>query len=119
MGLAWVKVRISNPVDGKRMVEQAMLVDSGAVYSVIPQRILRQIGIKPIGRKVFTLADGSRIKREIGIARLQIGRAVGGSTVIFGKRRDKSLLGVVTLEDLGLAFDPVKRKLKPLPLLLA
>ncbi len=39
--------------------------------------------------------------------------------VIFGEEGDSQLLGAFTLEALGLALDPLKRELKPLPMILA
>jgi hypothetical protein len=34
--------------------------------------------------------------------------------VIFGRRGDAALLGVVALEELGLTLDPLRRRLRPL-----
>jgi len=42
----------------------------------------------------------------------------GASPVIFGEKGDSTLLGTVTLESLGLALDPLKRVLRPLPMVL-
>jgi len=39
--------------------------------------------------------------------------------VIFGEEDDSILLGSLTLEALGLVLDPLKRELKPLPMVLA
>jgi len=39
--------------------------------------------------------------------------------VIFGKRGDSDLLGIVTLEALGFMLDPLRRELRPLPMMLA
>lgn len=39
--------------------------------------------------------------------------------MIFGEEGDSVLLGTFTLEVLGLALDPLKRELKPLPMVLA
>lgn len=38
--------------------------------------------------------------------------------VIFGEEDDSILLGALTLESLGLALDPLKRELRPLPMVL-
>jgi hypothetical protein len=45
--------------------------------------------------------------------------AVGGADVIFGEKGDSTLLGAMSLEALGLALDPLKRELRPLPMILA
>lgn len=39
--------------------------------------------------------------------------------MIFGRRGDSNLLGVITLEALGLRLDPLKRQLRPLELMIA
>jgi hypothetical protein len=44
---------------------------------------------------------------------------VGGADVIFGEEGDSTLLGAFTLEALALALDPLKRELRPLPMILA
>jgi hypothetical protein len=43
----------------------------------------------------------------------------GASPVIFGEPGDSALLGAVTLEALGVLLDPLKRELRPLPMMLA
>ena len=47
------------------------------------------------------------------------GERVGVADVIFGEEGDSTLLGAFTLEALGLSLDPLRRELKPLPMLLA
>ncbi|MCH7744989.1 MAG: aspartyl protease, partial [Chloroflexi bacterium] len=37
---------------------------------------------------------------------------------IFGEEGDSNLLGATTLESLGLILDPLKRELRPLPMVL-
>jgi len=118
MGLTFVRARISNPARAKRSSTIRLMVDSGAVYSVIPATTLRRLGIEPHSSRTFILADGTEIKRKMGSATLRIGELHGTSTVIFGERGDAALLGMVSLEDLGLFLDPLKRVLRPLPMVL-
>ena len=44
MGITYVKVKVGNPANGHRVEEVECPVDSGAVYSLIPGRILRKLG---------------------------------------------------------------------------
>jgi hypothetical protein len=44
---------------------------------------------------------------------------IGGADMILGNKEDASLSGAFTLEALELALDPLKRELKPLPMMLA
>jgi predicted aspartyl protease len=94
------------------------MVDSGAVYSVVPAAILRRLGVEPHSSRTFILADGTEIKRKMGNATFRIGKQNGTSTVIFGEQGDAALLGFVSLEELGLILDPLKRVLRPLPMVL-
>ncbi len=118
MGLTSLVVRITNPSDPKRFVEIDMLVDSGAVFAIVPAPLLQRIGIRTRKREQFRLADGTTITRRIGTAEVGYDGHVGGSTVIFGEPGDACLLGALALESLGLMLDPVKRALRPLPMLM-
>ena len=119
MGLTVLRLVVANPQSKKRAEEVEFLVDSGAVYSVVPAPILRRLGIRPLETEEFRLADGSTIKRRKGIAMFRLGRRVGGGDVIFGEPGDSVLLGALTLESLGLVLDPLRRQLRPLPMILA
>ena len=95
------------------------LVDSGATYSVIAAGVLEELGIEPIAEEVFRLGNGETIRRRKGIAAFRYLERVGGADVVFGEEGDMNLVGVLTLEELALALDPLKRELRPLPMLLA
>jgi clan AA aspartic protease len=118
MGITFLKLRIANPARPRRGETLEFLIDTGAVYSVVPGRVLRRLGIKPDRTEEFTLADGSHARRKIGGAVFEIDGRRGPSPVIFGEKDDATLLGAVTLKALGLMVDPLKRQLRPLPMLL-
>ena len=118
MGLTHVRARIANPARPAKTARLRFLFDSGAVYSVVPTRTLRRLGIRPHSARTFTLADGSEVTRQIGDATFVINGSRGASPVIFGEEGDSILLGSVSLESLGLILDPLKRVLRPLPMVL-
>ena len=68
MGITFVKVKVGNPADGGRTEEVECLVDSGAVYSLIPGRILRRLGIKSHSTREFMFANGQVIRRRLATA---------------------------------------------------
>ena len=80
---------------------------------------LREIGVEPERTERFSLADGRSVNRRIGYVLFEIHGSCGISKVIFGRPGDASLLGVVTLEELGLSLDPLKRTRRPLKLMIA
>ena len=51
-------------------------------------------------------------------ALFEIGDRRGSSPVIVGERGDATVIGAVTLEAMGMMLDPLKRELRPLPMLL-
>lgn len=116
MGLTHVVVEVANPARPTRRARVKMLVDSGAVYSVVDAATLRKIGIRPTGTRTFILADGTEIVRGTGAALFRFRGEQGASTVIFGEAGDAALLGVVTLEELGLILDPMRRELRSMPM---
>jgi predicted aspartyl protease len=119
MGITMLTVEVANPSDPAKSRPLEFLVDMGAMHSVVPREILEEIGIKATGTEVYRLADGSKVERKKGVASFRYADHSGGSSVIFGEPGDFTLLGVVTLEDLGFGLDPLKRELLPLPMLLA
>ena len=119
MGLTVLRVEVGNPAKPTQTEEVEFLIDSGAIYSVVPTRVLRRLGIKPLGTEEFRLADGSTVRRKKGVALFRYLDRVGGADVIFGEPGDSTLLGAFTLEALGLSLDPLRRELRPLPMVLA
>jgi len=117
--LTHIKLGIANPARPGRAIELTFLVDSGAIYSVIPGAVLRKLGVKPHSKRTFILADGTEITRKIGDVLFRLNGRMGAAPVIFGEKEDSTLLGSVSLEALGMALDPMKRELRPLPMVLA
>ena len=116
MGFTHVPMIVTNPTDRARREPVSLLVDSGAVYSIVPAPILERLGIAAERVDDFALVDGSPLVRRLGIAGFELGGQRAHSNVIFGEPGDQPLLGIVTLEELGYMLDPVRRRLMPLPM---
>jgi clan AA aspartic protease len=101
------------------MAEVNFLIDSGAVYSLVPTATLKRLGIRPHREVDFSLADGTTIRRQVGDAYFELRGEGGAAPVIFGESGDEPLLGATTLESIGLVLDPFKRRLIPMRMLLA
>jgi clan AA aspartic protease len=119
MGLTTLELEIANVASPERGEKLEFLVDSGAIYSVVPAPVLERLGIKPLAQQEFRLANGEKITRQKGGAVFRYKDKVGVADVIFGEEGDATLLGAFTLEALGLALDPLKRELRDLPMMLA
>jgi len=78
---------------------------------VIPLNIVKKLGLRPSFSREFTLADGRKIERLIGDAKIRFGNEEISTPVVLGKRGDGALFGALTLESFGLALDPFQRKI--------
>ncbi len=111
-----IKAWIANPLSPAQRQKREFLVDRGAMYTVVPRAVLSALGIAPHSQRTFTLADGREVTWGVGDAVFTIGDRQGASPVVFGEDRAHALLGVVTLEALGLGLDPLRKALIPIPL---
>jgi len=116
MGITYIKGMVTGPT-GKRETVQ-FLVDSGATYTLLPEEVWKAIGLIPKRTIVFTLADGTTVERKVSECHIALPEGEGHTPVILGEPRDEALLGVVTLEILGLILNPFTRELQPMRMLL-
>ena len=58
-------LRISS-MDGRETRDVEATVDTGAAYTTLPGSLLREIGVTPMGKRRFLLADGRRIELDYG-----------------------------------------------------
>jgi clan AA aspartic protease len=118
MGLTHQTLLVKSTRSGRKKVEIAFLIDSGAIYSLVPKKSLKSLGIKPYKSLDFSLADGSKVTRDVGDAYFEYRGDGGAAPVIFGEDGDQPLLGATTLESLGLVLNPFRRELHPMKLML-
>lgn len=113
-----VQIVVMNPRTGARSEEIIALADTGATLTVVPGGLLRELGIEEVRRVRLMLADGRRAERDVGEAAVAVDGESVPCRVIFGEAGDATLLGLTVLEQLGLAVDPVQRRLVPTDFLL-
>ncbi len=116
MGITYIEGVARGPHGKEETVR--FLVDSGATYSLLPNPIWQAIELEPKRDVTFSLADGTTVQRPVSECYLVLPQGEGHSPVILGEPGDEALLGVVTLEILGLVFNPFNRTLQPMRMLL-
>jgi clan AA aspartic protease len=119
MAITHVRGSLSGPSKRRRPIAVRFLVDTGAVYTVLPEKIWRRLGLKRERSAEFLLADGTTITRGVSECRVTLSGRTATSPVVLGGPNDGPLLGAVTLETLGLMVNPLSRELIPARLLLA
>ncbi len=114
MGVTFVKAKLANPTNPAKQVEGDFLVDTGATYTVVPREVVNKLGIKSQREVELVLVDGKAIKRGVGTVIFEMKGQFVYTPVILGGRYDSYLLGAVTLEEMGLAINPLTRQIYPL-----
>ena len=100
-----------------RFEELDIIVDTGSTYTAVPRAMLERLGV-PIQRSMPSeTADGRIVPVDIGQTIVKFEGFEFYTPVIFAEENEPSLLGVVTLEEAGLAVDPVNGRLIPIRLL--
>jgi clan AA aspartic protease len=118
MALTHVPGKVSRSGRRRRPIPVRFLVDTGAIFTVLPETVWRAIGLKAERVAEFTLADGTAIRRDVSECRIQVEGRAATSPVVLGGPADAPLLGAVTLETLGLMVNPLTRELLPMRLML-
>ena len=115
--MSYVEGTVRGPSGAEESVR--FLIDSGATYSLLPEAVWRTIGLAPKREMEFVLADGTTLRRPVSECHITLEEVEGHTPVVLGlPGDDQPLLGVVTLENLGFVFDPFRRTLRPMRMLL-
>jgi len=117
MGTFTVPIQIGN-LAGAQFAEVTALADTGSTYTTLSGSLLARLGVGQEGYRRFELADNSVVEYPIGYARLRLNGNETIALVVFAPEDTSPLIGATTLENLGLAVDPVHRRLIPVPALL-
>jgi len=116
VGCVWVDVGIVNPITGQRVNVKA-LVDTGATFTVVPWWVHERLGLMIIGRRGVRTAKGyAELDESFAIVEVKGKRAA--TPILISREPSETLIGVITLEALGLTVDPITGELKEVEILL-
>lgn len=96
----------------KKRYEASFLVDTGSIDCMAPSSELINAGVQIEGREVYELTNGKPEAYNYGFARISFMGAETVSQIIFGPDDAEPILGVVALENVGIAVDPITRELR-------
>jgi aspartyl protease family protein len=107
-----VRFQIGDP-NGTRFEEVEALADTGSTFTCVPRALLQDLGVRPLRRQRFRLANGGVTENDVGRAMVRVEGLEGVTPVVFNEPGEPILLGAVTLEELLLGVDPVGQRLVP------
>ena len=113
MGALRTVVTVASPAEHEKREPIELLVDTGATFTVLPNDVWQRLALEGEVTRRLRTADGRVLEREQGLAYIEINGSRGTVPVVQGNEGDIAVLGVTSLEILGLAFDPVRGELIP------
>jgi predicted aspartyl protease len=113
MGSFSAKLRVWNPSAPENVEEVVAMVDTGAAFSWIHRERLERLGVEHLRRIGFRAIDGSIIERDTVAVWVGSDGFRAPDIVVMAEPSDMEVIGVHTIEGLGLAADPVQKKLIP------
>ena len=116
MGMFRKKVKVSNMKNHNLSFTEDFWVDTGALYSFIPEDYLEKIQAEPYSKRNLILADGRKDTRLFGFCDFEIEGLEGSipCPVIFAPKGSLFLLGATAMENFGVEADPINKTLKPI-----
>ena len=113
MGLTHVDVKIGR-LGSKELYDAKFLVDTGATDAMAPASELKRVGIEPVGKRTYQLANGELQDFEYGLAEIRFMGEITSLDIIFGPDDTEPILGVFALESAGYLVDPKNQTLRKL-----
>ena len=111
MGTFFHAIKLIGPAGGSETLDG--MVDTGAMFTVIPRPILERLGVRPFRTMPVRFANGhveqwqlGHLDAELDVTRMPI-------LCLYGSPEAPPLLGAHTLEAFLLSVDVVERKLVP------
>lgn len=113
MGSFSAKLRVWNPSSPDKVEELEAMVDTGAAFSWMHRDRLERLGVEKLRRIGFRAIDGSIIERDTAAVWVASSDFKAPDIFVMAEGADMEVIGVHTIEGLGLAADPVQKKLIP------
>lgn len=111
MGTFQIEVGVANPAVPTAVQTARLLVDTGSAYTWLSAALLTALGVSPsMKRRVMTI-QGQIVERPAAEVLMTIDGQTLHTLCLFGEAGELEVLGAVTLEQFGLAVDPVQRRL--------
>jgi predicted aspartyl protease len=113
MGTFKVKFRIWNPAKPERIEEVDGFVDTGAAFSWVLRERLERLGVNPTRRMPFRTIEGRVLERDLASVYVGTDGYSAPDVVVVAEPGEMEVLGAHSIEGLGMAADPVQKKLVP------
>ena len=111
MSIFTVPATLIHPDHRDRSMEANLLVDTGAIYMLLPPDLVETLGLDATVEEPARFASGERVMYRLGEVRVRLGDQERTTVFWAGPSGCPALLGAVALEQFGLAADPRHQRL--------
>src|SRR2546422_1007630 len=110
-----VHATLIHPDDRQRSAPLDLLVDTGAMYTMLPTDVVTRLALPTPEQRTVELANGRRDVWPLGEVRIRLADCERATVCLAGRAGGRPLRGAVTLEEFGWAVGPQHRRLPPIP----
>ena len=110
MGLTYSDFSVWS-VDQKTEKKVNFLVDTGSLYSLIPEKLAKELNLQRLGDVELELADMTIIKKPLSFCLFGFEDRRGAANVVLCEDNVEPLLGATALEAMNLSVDPADQKI--------
>ncbi len=107
------KFQVWNPAHPEKVEDLEAMVDTGAAFSWISRARLERLGLTPMRRMPFRTIEGRILDRDLAAVYIASDQYSAPNLVVMAEAEEMEVLGVHSLEGLGVAADPVQKRLTP------
>lgn len=110
MGHLRTDITVRGTKDARKLKD--VLIDTGATYTVLPESLMEEIGASVIpGETEVELGNGNKVRAKAYGLRIKI-KQVEAACIAICFDGVKTVIGVETLESIGLSLDPTTGNLE-------
>ena len=113
MGTFKTKFHVWNPEHPEKVEELEAFVDTGAAFSWVSRQRLERLGVGPTRRMPFRTIEGRVLERDLATVYVSTDGYSVPDVVVMAEPGEVEVLGAHSVEGLGMAADPVQKKLVP------
>ncbi|MDI6641046.1 MAG: retroviral-like aspartic protease family protein, partial [Elusimicrobiota bacterium] len=95
MGETFADVKL---IANNKQIKKRLLVDTGATYSWIKEKALKELGVRPVRKEKFETIKGKLIPKKVGFVEVECMGERAPTVVVFATRKDSEVLGLHALE---------------------
>jgi aspartyl protease family protein len=102
-----------NPAHPEKVEDLEAMVDTGAAFSWISRARLERLGLSPMRRMPFRTIEGRVLDRDLAAVYIASDQYSAPDVVVMAEAGEMEVLGAHSLEGLGVAADPIQKRLTP------